>query len=122
MTELEEKIYKGEKLTESELRDAVWELEVVDEIEGSSGRWNQIMQSIIVIKDKLFAINWQRGLTEHHEHIFDEQPYEVERKTRMVKEVYYIKKVTTAPPRFGGEIKNNRTNDNQYNTALYTKM
>ena len=92
MTELEEKIYKGEKLTESELRDAVWELEVVDEIEGSSGRWNQIMQSIIVIKDKLFAINWQRGLTEHHEHIFDEQPYEVERKTRTVKEVYYVKK------------------------------
>ena len=92
MTELEEKIYKGEKLTESELGNAVWELEVVDEIEGSSGRWNQLMQSIIAIKDKLFAINWQRGLTECQEHIFDEQPFEVERKTRMVEEVYYIKK------------------------------
>lgn len=37
MTELEEKIYKGEKLTESELKDAVYELEEVDAIEGENG-------------------------------------------------------------------------------------
>lgn len=51
MNELEEKIYNGEKLTEEELSDAVFqECKVVDEIEGKRGRWEQETQSIISIK------------------------------------------------------------------------
>lgn len=92
MTELEEKIYNGEKLTEEELKDAVYELEEVDTIKGENGRWDQWITTIIQIKDKLFAIDWLRGLTEYSEHTFSEQPYEVKRKTRVVTEVYYEKK------------------------------
>lgn len=40
MTELEEKIYNGENLTEKELKNAVFELEEVDTIEGEIGRWD----------------------------------------------------------------------------------
>ena len=92
MMELEEKIYKGEKLTERELRDAAFELEEVDTIEGENRRWGQWMTTIIRIKDKLFAIDWDRGLTEYQEDSFSEQPYEVERKTRVITETYYEKK------------------------------
>lgn len=92
MNELEEKIYNGEKLTEEELSDAVFqECKVVDEIEGKRGRWEQETQSIISIKNKLFAINWLRGLTENQEHYFYEQPFEVEKKTRIIEEIYYEK-------------------------------
>lgn len=50
------------------------------------------MTTIIRIKDKLFAIDWDRGLTEYQEDSFSEQPYEVEKKTRVITETYYEKK------------------------------
>ena len=92
MTELEEKIYKGEKLTERELKEIISECDEVDAITGDIGRWNQWITTIIQIEDKLFAIDWLRGLTEYQENSFFDQPYEVERKTRVVTEVYYEKK------------------------------
>lgn len=93
MKELEEKIYNGEKLTEYELCEAVSECDVVDEIIGDDGRWTHQMTTIIQVKDKLFAINWERGLTECQDSMFSSQPYEVVKKTRVVaKGTYYVTK------------------------------
>lgn len=92
MNELEEKIYNGVKLTQGELAEAVLEYDSVDEIEGKHNRWTQSVTTILQIKDKLFAINWERGLTECQPNEFYNQPYEVERKTKMIKKTYYVTK------------------------------
>lgn len=92
MDELEEKIYNGVKLTEGELEEAVLEYDPVDEIEGENRRWTQAVTTILQIKDKLFAINWERGLTEYQPNEFCNQPYEVERKTKMIEKTYYVTK------------------------------
>lgn len=36
------------------------------------------MVTVVEVNGKLYAINWQRALTEYQENIFDNQPYECE--------------------------------------------
>lgn len=49
------------------------------------------METIIQVGNDLWAILWNRGLTECQENEFWEQPYRVERKKRVVTQVYYEK-------------------------------
>lgn len=92
MTELEEKIYNGEHLTESELENAIYECDVIDTKYGKNERWTRPASSIIKIKDKLFCIDWEEGLTEYQFNSFDNQPYEVEEVERTIVVKNYIKK------------------------------
>ena len=56
----------------------------VDEISGDDLRWVKPMTSIIKIRDKYFAIDWFKGLTEYQKNEIDDQPYEVKKVEKMV--------------------------------------
>lgn len=78
------KLKAGENLTERELKTLVYEGNEVDEIEGDSGRWTQSVQTIIEVDGVLYAVDWQRGLTECQENEFYDQPYKVKRVEKEV--------------------------------------
>lgn len=88
MNELEKKIYNGEHLSESELADAVFECNEVNTEYGENNRWSRYVSTIIKIKDKLFCIDWEQGLTELQPDSFEWQPYEV----KEVEETVVVKK------------------------------
>lgn len=92
MTELEEKIYNGEYLTEKELRTAIFECDEITTEYGENLRWSRPASTIIKIKDKLFCIEWEQGLTECQEDYFEEQPYEVEEVEDIIVVKNYIRK------------------------------
>ena len=92
MNELEEKIYNGEHLTEQELMDAAECCEEVCTTYGENRRWTRSARTIIKVKDKLFCIEWEQGLTEIQENEYYNQPYEVEEKTRVIEKKYYVRK------------------------------
>lgn len=76
-----EKIDKGEKLTEEELKTLVYECNEISRSKGENRRWSRSVASIIELCGRYFAVTWEEGLTEHQENEFYEQPYEVEEKT-----------------------------------------
>lgn len=83
-----QKIKNKERLSESEIRSLLWEYgEEVDEIEGGSGRWTQFISTIVKLCGQYVRIDWQRGLTEMQENVYDEQPYFVEKKKRVIQKV-----------------------------------
>ena len=89
-----EKLYAGKNLNEYELKclaygDGDLGYEWVDEVGYDSGRWSQFMETIFRVGDDLWAIPWQRGLTECQENEFYDQPYRVIKKTRVITETYY---------------------------------
>lgn len=92
MEELEEKIYNGEHLTAEEISEALFSLDEVETKYGENRRWSRSARTIIKVKDKLFCIEWEEGLTEIQENEYYNQPYEVEEKTRVIEEKYYIRK------------------------------
>lgn len=62
----------------------------VDEVEGDSSRWTQTIKTIIKIQDRLFAIEWDKGLTEIQEHEFyADNVIEVEKKVKTIQVVTY---------------------------------
>lgn len=71
------KIDNGEKLTEDEIKTLVWEFKEINREYGEKGRWTRVVTSIIEIKDRTFAIDWEEGLTEYQENEYYYQPYEV---------------------------------------------
>lgn len=90
-----EKLYAGKNLDEHALEclacgsGDLGEYEWVDEVGYGSGRWSQSMETIFKVGDDLWAIPWQRGLTEYQENEFYDQPYRVIKKTRVITETYY---------------------------------
>jgi hypothetical protein len=74
------KIINGEKLTEEEIRELVWDYEV-DREEGDNRRWSRTITSIVQLCDKYFSIDWEQGLTECQENEYYNQPYEVVKHT-----------------------------------------
>ena len=97
-----EKMYAGEELSEKELRYLATgysrycdtepgEYEKIDLAEGDCGRWTQDMETIIQVGNDLWAIPWDRGLTECQPNEFWEQPYRVERRERIITQTYYEK-------------------------------
>lgn len=84
--ELEEiisKIDKGEKLTESEIKELLWSAEQTYEKEGEDHRWTREVFTVVEVNNRYFGIPWLRGLTECQEHEFWEQPYEVGCETEL---------------------------------------
>jgi hypothetical protein len=69
--------------------------EVVTE-EGDRGRWQQCMRTVCKRDSdgKLFALGWQRGLTEYQENDYDGTAFEVEavEQVRTITETVYRKK------------------------------
>lgn len=92
--ELEDKIYNGEPLSEDELQEAI-DCYETDRVEGRDRRWTRTIQSILAIKDKLFCVEWEQGLTENQPNEYCNQPYEVERveNTQVITVVSYKRKV-----------------------------
>ena len=76
-----EKIEKGEKLTEEELKTLVFECNEVFKKKGENRRWSRRVESIIELCGRYFAVVWDEGLTEYQDNEFYDQPYEVEEKT-----------------------------------------
>lgn len=76
--------------TEKEVRNLIWDCEVERE-EGSNRRWSRSMTSIVEADDgKLYAIDWEQGLTECQQNEYFAGTYpEVEKKT-------YEKTITVA--------------------------
>lgn len=83
---------EGYEFNEKEIKNIVFDYEhQVDEIEGEDHSWQKEMKTIVNFGDRYFAIDWMSGLTEHQENDFLEQPYEVEKKVRVVTETYWEK-------------------------------
>lgn len=74
------KILNDENISESELKELVWDYEVERE-EGDHGRWTIHITSIIKLCDKYFALDWEQGLTECQENEYYSKPYEVIKHT-----------------------------------------
>ena len=74
------KILNGEKLTEREIKELVWDYEV-DREEGDNRRWTRSVTSIVRLCDRYFSIDWEQGLTECQENEYYNQPYEVVKHT-----------------------------------------
>ncbi len=73
------KIDNGEKLTEEELKNVVYETKEIACIEGDTHRWTRDMETIVEMCGRYFCVNWGNGLTEYQENEFHYQPYEVEK-------------------------------------------
>ena len=56
-------------------------------------RWTEDMTTIFKVLGRFFAIDWQRGLTEFQENFYNEQPYEVIKKEKVVTVTELVKKV-----------------------------
>lgn len=69
-------IDSGEELSERQLRDFVFSYEV-DRIEGSPRRWTSTITSYCQVGDRYFEVEWEEGLTECQDNMFDNQPIEV---------------------------------------------
>ena len=78
----------GYKFKEAEIERLTWSdtgfSKAVAEEKGDSGRWNQYMTTILKVKDRYFAVGWQRGLTECQENYYDGPIYEVRPVKKMV--------------------------------------
>lgn len=80
------KIDNGETLTEKEL--SYFAEDAIANIEGDEHRWTRDMKSIVQSNERLFAVDWDRGLTESQENMYYNQPYEVRKVTKkVVKEI-----------------------------------
>ena len=79
-------ISAGKHLGTNEIEQLIYDYRHihVDEISGDDLRWVKPMTSIIKIRDKYFAIDWFKGLTEYQENEIDDQPYEVKKVEKMV--------------------------------------
>lgn len=87
---IEEKLEDGDYLTEDEIEQLCWDYPCAYQEEDDSGRWTTFMVTVVEVNGKLYAINWQKGLTEYQENSYDEQPYECE----LVEEEVTITKTT----------------------------
>ena len=53
--------------------------------EGKTHRWYREVETIFEVEGRLFAVNWNEGLTEQQENNFDDaEVYEVERKEKVI--------------------------------------
>ncbi len=86
-----DKLTKGEKLGEEELRTLAYEADCagkgVREVETTYGeprRWMRSAHTIVELFGRYWRIDWDQGLTELQENEFWEQPVEVAPKKEIV--------------------------------------
>lgn len=90
-----ERFENGGEFDEEELREIVKEeiFDIVDtQLDSELHRWTRTVTTVFEIEGRLFALEWEQGLTEECEDEFYNQPYEVEKKEKTVKVVEYVKK------------------------------
>lgn len=51
---------------------------------GENGRWNRAVYDVIELCERYFNLTWYEGLTEYQDNEFNEQPYEVFKKSKVV--------------------------------------
>ena len=87
------KIDNGEKLTEEELKEIIWDYDVESSY-GENRRWTRAVSTIVCMCGRYFMVDWEQGLTERQENEFWEQSYEIERKEyeKTIKVVEWVKK------------------------------
>lgn len=79
-----DKLYRGENLNELEIRTLLWNSPQVSEIEGYKRRWTQDIRTIVEIKNDLWEIDWECGLTEYQDNYYEVQPYRVKAETKVI--------------------------------------
>lgn len=75
------------KFTEKEIEQMAYEEfgKYVGFVEGAQRRWVQEVETIFEVDSRLFAVGWDRGLTECQENDFDDaEVYEVKRKAKVI--------------------------------------
>lgn len=78
------KLDLGEKLKENEIRNLLYNSDEVYQEKDEDRRWSRSVTTVVRINDKLYAIEWEEGLTENQENEFYNQPYEVELEQKPV--------------------------------------
>lgn len=81
---IERKLKSGSILSESEISDLKDTFEEIYEEEGANRRWSQSILTVIDVNGDLYAIEWERGLTENQDNTFYNQPYPVTIETEEV--------------------------------------
>jgi hypothetical protein len=86
--EILRKIDNKEELTQRERSSCLWRFKKEAILEGEESRFYRKMQTVFKIGERMFLIEWSKGLTEMQYNEFYEDPYEVEciEKTVIVKE------------------------------------
>ena len=87
-----EKLERGEKLEDEELRALAREveyansdgIEYVAEVEGEDHRWQREISTVIKAHGRYWRIDWMRALTEESDDDFWDQPVEVRPVTRVI--------------------------------------
>lgn len=95
---LMQKVKDGDKLTESERADLVWDeidydghdFEMIETIEGDDGRWYRVMQTIFKLDGQYYSILWDRGLTEYQENEYYNDPIPVKKIEKTVVIANYV--------------------------------
>lgn len=85
----------GEEFDEEELREIVKEeiFNIVDtQSDNELHRWTRNVTTVFEVGGRLFALEWQQGLTEDCDDEFYNQPYEVEKKEKTIVVTEYVKK------------------------------
>lgn len=85
------------KLNESEQRELLYESTEISEESNYSGRWTEHLTTIVQTDDgKFYRINWERGLTEMQEDVFEdgevEEVFAVERLNVQHSTIYLSEK------------------------------
>lgn len=91
---LAQRILKGDRLTEHEIRYLIYgyymgngaepirgNITEVDRVNCDTNRWTITISSFFMIDndpDKMYMIEWQEGATEYQDDIFNEQPVKVD--------------------------------------------
>ena len=86
--EVLKKIRNEEDFTQEEIESFFYMLEQVDEKRYDKRRWYIPVETIFKVKDTYILLEWDEGLTEYQDNVYDFNPYEVyyKEKTIIVKE------------------------------------
>lgn len=86
--EVLKKIRNKEDFTQEEIESLFYMLEQVDEKKYDKRRWYIPVETIFKVKDTYILLEWDEGLTEYQDNVYDFNPYEVyyKEKTIIVKE------------------------------------
>ena len=90
-----ERYDKKEDFSESELEELEYFGEGIDRIEGANRRWTRTIKNIFKVEDRYFALEFEEGLTEMQDNVYNKQPYEVEKVCKEITTVVveYVKKI-----------------------------
>lgn len=91
---LVKKIKSGERLTPTEIIEALETFDTVYIEEGEDRRWSRTITTVIDVYGYLYAIDWEQGLTENQSNSHERQPYlvELEEKEVIITQTTIIKK------------------------------